>query len=168
MTDFPIPKEPLFFPIQAAWCYSRERNHVIFYRTNSDMASPTGLFRLRCTTHTLRQTSLGNHQHLQNQRRLATVVKDVLSRYFFIPKFYDTVLEAEFVAVASRNQETADEFGKVNGISKCYGSHDLMFADAEVDVVYVSTLNPFHKEPVIKALKAGVYLSSFLCFVPWY
>lgn len=72
--------------------------------------------------------------------------------------------EAEFVAVASRNQETADEFGKANGISKCYGSYDQLLADPEVDVVYVSTLNPFHKDPVIKALKSGKHV---LCEKPF-
>lgn len=68
------------------------------------------------------------------------------------------------MAVASRNQATAEEFGKANGIARCYGSYDQLFADPDVEVVYVSTLNPFHKDPVIKALRAGKHV---LCEKPF-
>jgi predicted dehydrogenase len=40
-------------------------------------------------------------------------------------------------------------------VAKCYGTYDELLTDPEIDVVYVSTLNPFHKEPVVKALRSG-------------
>jgi len=72
--------------------------------------------------------------------------------------------EAQFVAVASRTQEAADEFGKTFNIPRCYGSYEQLFQDPEIDAIYVATLNPFHKDPVIRALQAGKHV---LCEKPF-
>jgi predicted dehydrogenase len=58
-------------------------------------------------------------------------------------------------AVGSRRQETADEFGEVHGVPRRYGSYADLVEDPEVDVVYVATLNAFHADVAVQALRAG-------------
>jgi len=72
--------------------------------------------------------------------------------------------EAKVVAISSRSLESAQAFAKENNIAKAYGSHAELFADPDVDAVYVSTLNPFHKDPVVAALRAGKHV---LCEKPF-
>jgi predicted dehydrogenase/aryl-alcohol dehydrogenase-like predicted oxidoreductase len=67
------------------------------------------------------------------------------------------------VAVGSRAQAKADEFGARNGVPECYGSYEALFDDPQVDVVYVATPHPFHAESAIRALEAGKHV---LCEKP--
>ena len=62
------------------------------------------------------------------------------------------------VAVASRKFDRASAFAKKHEIAKVFGSYDELFADTEIDAVYVSTRQHAHKEPVIAAIRAGKHV----------
>lgn len=61
----------------------------------------------------------------------------------------------EVAAAASTNIERAKEFCKRNGVSKAYGSWAELLKDCDIDAVYVSVINAFHYEAVVKSLEAG-------------
>jgi predicted dehydrogenase len=58
-------------------------------------------------------------------------------------------------AVGSRGQESADSFADEFGIAGRHPSYEALVADPEVDVVYVATPHPMHRENAILALEAG-------------
>ncbi|MFE0338200.1 Gfo/Idh/MocA family protein, partial [Streptomyces sp. NPDC058955] len=62
---------------------------------------------------------------------------------------------AEVVAVASRTEASARTFADRFGIARAYGGWDGLFADPEVDVVYVATPHHAHREAAGRALEAG-------------
>ncbi|GAA3945441.1 Gfo/Idh/MocA family oxidoreductase [Streptomyces gulbargensis] len=62
---------------------------------------------------------------------------------------------AEVVAVASRTEASARAFADRFGIPRAYGDWAGLFADAEVDVVYVATPHHAHREAAGRALEAG-------------
>ncbi|MFE6227690.1 Gfo/Idh/MocA family protein [Streptomyces sp. NPDC057854] len=62
---------------------------------------------------------------------------------------------AEAVAVASRSEASARAFADRFGIARAYGGWDGLFADPEVDVVYVATPHHAHREAAGRALEAG-------------
>ena len=66
-------------------------------------------------------------------------------------------------AVASRTPERAAEFAKTHGFPTAHGSYEALFADPDVDAVYVGTPHPCHREPVLAALAAGKHV---LCEKP--
>ncbi len=72
--------------------------------------------------------------------------------------------EAELVAVASRTAAAADEFGDKFDVPRRYGSYEALAADPEIDVVYVGTPHPFHKENSLLCLEAG---KAVLCEKPF-
>jgi len=59
------------------------------------------------------------------------------------------------IAVGSRSQESADAFGDKWNIPKRHGSYDALVNDPDVDVVYIGTPHPFHKDCALLALNAG-------------
>ena len=67
------------------------------------------------------------------------------------------------VAVGSRSQQNADEFASAWNIEKAYGTYERLFADPEVDAIYVSTPHPQHAEWTIRALESGKHV---LCEKP--
>lgn len=71
--------------------------------------------------------------------------------------------EAEIVAVGSRSGERARRFAEDHGIARAHGSYADLFADDEVDVVYVATPHSSHAELTIAALDAGRHV---LCEKP--
>lgn len=71
---------------------------------------------------------------------------------------------AELAAVGSRTQETADVFGEKFGIPRCHGSYEALVADADIDVIYVSTPHHMHKPNTVMALGAG---KAVLCEKPF-
>jgi predicted dehydrogenase len=62
---------------------------------------------------------------------------------------------AEVVAVASRSAASAKEFAGRLGIPRAYGDWAGLFADDEVDVVYVATPHSAHRAAAGMALAAG-------------
>jgi predicted dehydrogenase len=71
---------------------------------------------------------------------------------------------AEVVAVASRNEASAKAFAERFSIPRAYGEWSGLFADAEVDVVYVATPHSAHHAAAAAALAAG---KPVLCEKPF-
>jgi predicted dehydrogenase len=59
------------------------------------------------------------------------------------------------VAVGSRSQAAADRFAAEFGVESRHASYASLVADPEVDVIYVATPHPYHRENAILALRAG-------------
>lgn len=71
--------------------------------------------------------------------------------------------DAEIVAVASRNKDNANAFAQKYNCSKAYDSYDALFADDNVDIIYIATPHNSHAELSIKALENGKHV---LCEKP--
>src|SRR5258708_32154904 len=68
------------------------------------------------------------------------------------------------MAVGSRDQAKADAFADKYGIPNRYAGYDALVNDPKVDVIYVATPHPFHKEHSLLALNAGKHV---LCEKPF-
>lgn len=73
----------------------------------------------------------------------------------------DAVLEA---VVSKTSLEQAQEFAKRYGIKKAYDSYEAFLNAPEIDIVYVSILNPALKKIVLNCFEAG---KSVLCEKPF-
>jgi len=81
-------------------------------------------------------------------------------------KFARGVLRSEtgdIVAVASRTEEKAREFARLYQVPQAHGSYDALLADPGVDIVYIATPHPHHREWVIRAAQAKKHI---LCEKP--
>lgn len=81
-------------------------------------------------------------------------------------KFAQDILHADnacLVAVGSRNQKSADEFAAAHQIPSAYDSYEGLFADDNVDAIYVATPHPMHLPNSADALRAG---KAVLCEKP--
>jgi predicted dehydrogenase len=58
-------------------------------------------------------------------------------------------------AVGSRSQGSADRFANAFGVEGRHPSYESLVADPSVDVVYVATPHPMHRDNAILALRAG-------------
>jgi D-xylose 1-dehydrogenase (NADP+, D-xylono-1,5-lactone-forming) len=67
------------------------------------------------------------------------------------------------LAVASRDQLTADNYAKEWHIPRALGSYEALIHDPEIDVIYNSLPNHLHAEWSLKALRAGKHV---LCEKP--
>jgi predicted dehydrogenase len=85
------------------------------------------------------------------------IAKRFMQAAFYVP-------DAQVVAVGSREQHTADQFGAQYGIPKRYGSYDALLHDPEVEIVYVATPHTLHAENTLAALQAGKHV---LCEKPF-
>lgn len=74
------------------------------------------------------------------------------------------VEDAELVAIGSRTQESADAFAARFDIPHRHASYDALAADPDVDIVYVATPHPLHKDNTILCLRAG---KGVLCEKPF-
>jgi len=72
--------------------------------------------------------------------------------------------EAQAVAVGSRSAGSAAEFARRAGIGRSFGSYDALLADAEIDVVYIATVNVTHHSLCLRSLDAG---KPVLCEKPF-
>lgn len=72
--------------------------------------------------------------------------------------------DAELVAVGSRTSAAAEAFGARYGISRRHGSYEALAADPDVDVIYIGTPHPLHKENSLLALQHG---KAVLCEKPF-
>ncbi len=66
--------------------------------------------------------------------------------------------DVEVVAVGSRFADSAAEFAGRHGIARPHGSYDALWADAEVDVVYIASPHSHHHQMTIAALDAGKHV----------
>jgi dihydrodiol dehydrogenase / D-xylose 1-dehydrogenase (NADP) len=66
-------------------------------------------------------------------------------------------------AVASRNAEKAAEFALKWNIARSYASYEALFADPDIDAVYIGTPHNSHAELSIQALNTG---KAVLCEKP--
>jgi dihydrodiol dehydrogenase / D-xylose 1-dehydrogenase (NADP) len=74
------------------------------------------------------------------------------------------VKDAQVVAVAAREQKSAQEFANKFNIPKAYGSYEELVSDPEVEIVYVNVIHPHHKHGVSLALNHGKHV---LCEKPF-
>jgi predicted dehydrogenase len=61
-------------------------------------------------------------------------------------------------AVGSRSQAAADRFADSYGIANRHDSYESLVADPDVDVIYVATPHPMHRDNAILALRAGKHV----------
>lgn len=76
------------------------------------------------------------------------------------------VTGAELIGVASRSASRAAAFAAQHGIERSYGSYSELFADPDIDVVYIATPHAQHHGVAREALRAGKHLlveKSFTC-----
>lgn len=64
----------------------------------------------------------------------------------------------QVVAIAARDRNRAEEFAKRFDIPTAYGSYLELANDANVEIVYVGTLNPQHFEVAMVMLKHGKHV----------
>lgn len=69
----------------------------------------------------------------------------------------------KLVAVASRSMASAKRFAEKTGNPTAHGSYEALFADPEVDIVYIATPHPMHADWAVKAAEAGKHI---LCEKP--
>lgn len=72
--------------------------------------------------------------------------------------------DAELVAVSSRRKETANKFADEFNIPARYIGAQQLAQDKNIDVVYISTIHPAHKEETIICLNGG---KAVLCEKPF-
>ena len=81
-------------------------------------------------------------------------------------KFARGVLRSEtgdLAAVASRTEAKAVEFAGLHQIPRAHGSYEALLADPDVDIVYIATPHPQHREWTIRAANAKKHI---LCEKP--
>ncbi|WPO77035.1 Gfo/Idh/MocA family oxidoreductase [Flavobacterium sp. KACC 22761] len=71
--------------------------------------------------------------------------------------------DAELTAVASRDLAKANDFAQKFNCSKTYDSYEALFADEEVEIIYIATPHNSHAELSINALENGKHV---LCEKP--
>ena len=59
------------------------------------------------------------------------------------------------VAVGSRSEESARAFSEARGIARAHGTYEALAADPDVDVVYVATPHPQHRDNAVLAIESG-------------
>ncbi len=71
---------------------------------------------------------------------------------------------AKLYAVAARSLESAKSFAKDFDMTCSYGSYEELAGDQNIDIIYISTPNLFHKEHAILCLNAG---KAVICEKPF-
>lgn len=70
---------------------------------------------------------------------------------------------ADIVAVASRNEASAQAFAEAHGIRRAHGTYEALLADPQIEAVYIPLPNSMHVEWTLRALDAGKHV---LCEKP--
>lgn len=63
--------------------------------------------------------------------------------------------EAELAAVASRTQESADEFAKEYNVPKAYATYQELADDPDIDAIYIGTPHTFHLDNTVMCMRKG-------------
>jgi predicted dehydrogenase len=71
---------------------------------------------------------------------------------------------AKVWAVAARSKEKAEQFATKFSVSRAYGSYKELTHDPEIDIVYIGTIHPAHRDNVMDCLRGG---KSVLCEKPF-
>lgn len=66
--------------------------------------------------------------------------------------------QAELVAVGSRTLDKAQDFADKYDIPKAYGNYEELYADEEIDIIYLATPNSYHAENMKDILNAGKHV----------
>ena len=61
----------------------------------------------------------------------------------------------ELAAVGARSADRAADFAAEFGAARSYGEYADLVADPEIDVVYIATTHPRHREQALLAIRAG-------------
>ncbi len=72
--------------------------------------------------------------------------------------------DAELVAVGSRTLESAERFAERYGVPRRHAGYESLARDTHVDVIYVATPNPMHRQHTMLCLEAG---KPVLCEKPF-
>lgn len=92
---------------------------------------------------------------------MKTIKYGVVSTAQVVPKFIEGVRlsdHGEVIAVSSRTLSAAQKFADKHQIPKAYGSHEALYADRDIDVIYIATYNKGHFPEAKKALLAGKHV----------
>lgn len=68
---------------------------------------------------------------------------------------FQFVSDGDLVAVASRTQAKADDFARRHRIPKSFGSYRQLIEAPDIDVVYIATPHPHHRDVALAAIEAG-------------
>ncbi len=66
-----------------------------------------------------------------------------------------TLPDADIVAVGSRTQSAADDFARRFEIPRAHGTYEALWADDDIDIVYIASPHSHHHAMTIAALDAG-------------
>lgn len=72
--------------------------------------------------------------------------------------------DAELIAVGSRTHKSAQRFAEQHAVPHQHASYQALASDPDVDVIYVATPNPLHKEHAVLCLESG---KPVLCEKPF-
>lgn len=64
----------------------------------------------------------------------------------------------QVVAVGSRSGDRASEFASQWSLPKAHNSYEALFDDPDVDIVYIATTHPSHRDNAVAALNAGKHV----------
>ena len=67
-------------------------------------------------------------------------------------------IDKGFLGVASRDKSRAELFAAEHDIERVYENYDQMFSDADIDAIYIATINTQHFPIAKKALQAGKHV----------
>ncbi len=82
----------------------------------------------------------------------------ILSTGHISKKFADALAllpDAELVAVASRDLDTARKFAGKYTVPKAYGTYEELAGDPDIDVIYIGTPHTFHLENSVMCMQKG-------------
>jgi len=74
------------------------------------------------------------------------------------------IIDAELIAVGSRTESSANEFGDLFNVPRRYDSYEALVKDPDVEVIYIATPHPFHHDNSLLCLSEG---KAVLCEKPF-
>lgn len=75
-----------------------------------------------------------------------------------------TLPDTKLVAIGSRQRETAETFAQQFQVPRAYGRYEDLVNDPDIDIVYIATPNPLHKDHCLLCLTAN---KAILCEKPF-